>query len=402
MKVLILHSELGVLRGGGENFTRSLFTAFAQRGHRIAAAFAADIATNYPIPLPSGIQPIPIAGWWSPNLLQAKLSAIGRCFPSESRMRKEWNRIQQRISGRTFSWHKRRFELRVQRDFSARWSDFDAIYVHGDAVLASKVARYRPTVLFLPGPVSPELAPELRATHVVCSNGDALIRIGSFLGDHATELPVGLNHQVFKPGPTSVRQRLRWSDDDRVVGYVGRLHHIKGVDLLSAAFNEISERLPEVRLLIVGSGEEGTNLRSDLANKISRGIVHLEPDVDHDELPKWYRAMDLMVMPSRYENFSNALLEGMACEKPFLGSDVGGNRMMAATGAGWLFERESTSSLIGRLLEILKNRSELKARGKVGAKYVQTHHSWPSSAEHLEAILATIVESNNGQRFIRQ
>src|SRR5258708_32145532 len=39
MKVLVLHSELGVLRGGGENFTRNLFAAFAERGHSVAAAF---------------------------------------------------------------------------------------------------------------------------------------------------------------------------------------------------------------------------------------------------------------------------------------------------------------------------------------------------------------------------
>ena len=42
MKVLVLHSELGVLWGGGETFTTSLFVAFARRGHRVTAAFVAD------------------------------------------------------------------------------------------------------------------------------------------------------------------------------------------------------------------------------------------------------------------------------------------------------------------------------------------------------------------------
>src|SRR4051812_15383787 len=101
MKVLILHSELGVLRGGGENFSRSLFTAFAERGHHISAAFAADIKKQYPIPIPSVIKPIPIAGWWSPDLGQAQLSTVGRWFPSGSRLRQSWDRIQQSISWRT-------------------------------------------------------------------------------------------------------------------------------------------------------------------------------------------------------------------------------------------------------------------------------------------------------------
>jgi glycosyltransferase involved in cell wall biosynthesis len=395
LDILILHSELGVLRGGGENFSRSLFTAFENRGHDIAAAFVADLRGNYPIPLPCGIRPIPIAGWWAPDFGQAVLSTIARHFRAGTRPRKNLDRIQLAMAWRTFSWHNRRFQRRVQRRFSSHWSAFDAVYVHGDAVLASKVAQYLPTVLFLPGPVTQELAPELLATHTVCSNGDALIQIRSFLGDHATDLPVGLDHGIFKPGSSSIRQRLKWSAEDLVVGYVGRLHHIKGVDLLSTAFREISKRLPSARLLIIGRGEEEKNIRSDLADEIARGVVYIEPDVAHEDLPDWYRAMDLMVMPSRYENFSNALLEAMACEKPFLGSDIGGNRIMAATGAGWLFEPGSVSSLADRLVGILKNGSELKARGKAGSTYVQCHHSWLATAEHLERIITRIVKSGH-------
>jgi glycosyltransferase involved in cell wall biosynthesis len=389
MNVLVLHSELGVLRGGGENFSRNLFTAFAERGHRVAAAFVADHNGRYPLPLPSAIRPIPIPGWWRNSLGQATLSSVGRYLPFEGRYRKEWDHIQEAITWRVFRWHKGRFQRRIESKFSNRWEEFDAVYVHGDAILASKVARYRPTVLFLPGPLSFELAPELLATHAVCSNGDALRQIRSFLESHAAELPVGIDHRVFKPGPTSIRQRLRWSDHDRVVGYVGRFHHIKGVDILATAFREISRKLPDTRLLIVGHGGEEKNIRSDLAEEVSRGVAHIETDVDDEEIPEWYRAMDLMVMPSRYENFSIALLEGMACEKPFLGSDIGGNRMMAETGAGWLFESGSAASLVARLMEIIKNGSELKARGKIGFDYVQNHHSWSRAAERLEKIISS-------------
>jgi hypothetical protein len=92
MNVLVLHSELGVLRGGGENFTRNLFTAFAERGHCVAAAFVADHNGSYPLPLPAVIQPIPIRGWWSSSLGQATLSSLGRCLPPHSRYRKDWDR----------------------------------------------------------------------------------------------------------------------------------------------------------------------------------------------------------------------------------------------------------------------------------------------------------------------
>jgi len=388
MKVLVLHSELGILRGGGENFTRNLFTAFAERGHQVTAAFVADRRRRYPLPLPSSLEPIPIPGLWSSNLGQATLSLISQCFPCESRFRTQWDQLQEALAWRTFAWHTRRFQARITREFARRWDDFDAVYVHGDAILASKTAQYRPTVLRLPGPISAERTPMLRRVHAVCANGDALVRTRAFLGNHVIELPVGLDAHVFTPGTSSVRSTLRWEDHHCVVGYVGRLTHLKGVDLLAAAFREIARNVPDARLLVVGYGEEEGHLRSVLAQELARGAVHIEPGVNHADLPAWYRAMDLMVMPSRYENHSNALIEAMACGTPFLASDIGGNRKLSETGAGWLCEAKSIESLSQWLRRIIEDRPELVARREAAARSVRDHCSWTTSAECLEGIIA--------------
>jgi glycosyltransferase involved in cell wall biosynthesis len=174
-----------------------------------------------------------------------------------------------------------------------------------------------------------------------------------------------------------------------VVGYVGRLTLLKGVDLLAAAFREVARDAPDVRLLIVGSGEEERYIRTVLAKEFACSFVHIEPGVNHEQLPAWYRAMDLMVMPSRYENHSNALLEAMACGIPFLASDIGGNRKLSETGAGWLFEPESIPSLRQCLRRIIGNRPELKARGEVGFRSVRNHYSWAASAERLETVISS-------------
>jgi glycosyltransferase involved in cell wall biosynthesis len=277
----------------------------------------------------------------------------------------------------------------VEREFIHRWGDFDVAYVHCNVFLASKVALHLPTVLRLPGPVTAELAPALRAVRTVCANGDALTRIREFLGDHAVELPVGLNEEMFMPGPSSVRRNLGWTAKHRVVGYVGRFTHIKGVDLLAAAFREIAQTIPDARLLIIGEGAAKRTIISLLANEISRRIVHIQSSMEHEKLPEWYRAMDLLALPSRYENFSNALLEGMACGIPFLASDVGGNKMMAKAGGGWLFEAGSVSSLAEYLHTLLRNDLELQARGRAAYLYVQSHHRWPVSAAILEKIIGS-------------
>jgi len=241
--------------------------------------------------------------------------------------------------------------------------------------------------LRLPGPVGADVAPKLKQVHAVCANGDALVRVRQFLGDHVTELPVGLNTELFKPGPSSVRTRLKWADEHLVIGYVGRLARLKGVDILADGFRKACQRFPHARLLMVGAGEEESNLRAALAPELKRGLVHFEPGVEHEELPNWYRAMDLLVMASRYENFSNAVLEGMACGIPLLASDVGGNRMLASVSAGLLFDSGSSASLAARLGEIVRDQGSLKHRGAVASEYVRRQSSWSQTARRLEDII---------------
>jgi glycosyltransferase involved in cell wall biosynthesis len=389
MRVLVLHSELGTLRGGGENFTRNLFASFLSLGHQVRAAFTADPFGRYPFPLPAGVEDMPICGWWSETFGQATLSAIGRRLTARPSLRSKWDYVQNALQWRTFRWNNRRFQRRIVREIEQAVRDIDVVYVHSNPFLASEVAQIRPTVLRLPGPLTSELLPVLRNIHAVCANGDALKRIRSFLGQ-AIELPVGLDERLFAPGPALARSSLGWTAQHLIIGYVGRLSHIKGVDLLAESFQVVSRNRREARLLIVGSGEEEKNLRATLKPAISRGLVHFAGDVSHEDLPNWYRAMDVLAMPSRYENYSNAVLEGFACGIPFVGSDVGGNRAMCETGAGWLFEPSSAGSLATVLEDALADTDELKKRGKTGLEHIRGRHSWLASAKRLEEIISSL------------
>jgi glycosyltransferase involved in cell wall biosynthesis len=76
----------------------------------------------------------------------------------------------------------------------------------------------------------------------------------------------------------------------------------------------------------------------------------------------------------------------MACGVPFLASDVGGNHSLGPTGAGWLFEAGSVSSLTS-CITVLKNPDELKRRGNIASQYAREHYSWAATAECLEKII---------------
>src|SRR5690606_41602517 len=98
----------------------------------------------------------------------------------------------------------------------------------------------------------------------------------------------------------------------------------------------ISDKLPFSRLLMIGDGEEEKNLQSLLKREMQSGRVHLVGGLPQAVLPDWYRSMNLLIMPSRFETFSNAVLEWLACGVHCLASEVGGNLLSVETCRGWL------------------------------------------------------------------
>jgi glycosyltransferase involved in cell wall biosynthesis len=196
---------------------------------------------------------------------------------------------------------------------------------------------------------------------------------------------------MFSPGHSSLRARFGWTGDHVVFGFVGRLTHIKGVDLLAAAFRELAKSVDTARLIIIGRGADEHGVMSVLERELAGGIAHIEPSVAHDALPDWYRAMDAVVMPSRYENFSNVLLEAMACGVTFIASDIGGNRLLAKTGAGSLFTPGSLPALESALKGAVGDPERLRAQGAAARDVVRNRYSWAASAERLEAIIGAHV-----------
>src|SRR4051812_29673549 len=181
MKVLVLHSELGVLWGGGETFTTNLFTAFTQRGHRVTAAFVADRRGRYPRSLPSCFEAMPISGWWSRKPGQAAMSAVGTRLPAL--FKPLWDHGQEALCWRSVDWHNRRFRRRVQATLRGRWDRFEAVYGNRNGGLAHGAGFPPPTVLMLPGPVGANVAPLMQNIHAVCGHDDGFNCIRSLLGD---------------------------------------------------------------------------------------------------------------------------------------------------------------------------------------------------------------------------
>jgi glycosyltransferase involved in cell wall biosynthesis len=145
-----------------------------------------------------------------------------------------------------------------------------------------------------------------------------------------------------------------------VIGTVSALRPEKGVPVLLEAFARVHRTWPQARLLIVGRGETEPQLRRRAAELGVAGAMRIEPAAAN--VVAWLHSLDVFVLPSHSEAFSNSLMEAMACALPVVASRVGGNPELVADGeTGFLFPPSDAAALAGRLLELL-DRPELRAR----------------------------------------
>jgi glycosyltransferase involved in cell wall biosynthesis len=136
----------------------------------------------------------------------------------------------------------------------------------------------------------------------------------------AVVIPPGIDLQHFKPGDRAeARRRLALTSYDHIVLYVGRLSMDKNVETLMLAFKQLPQRFKQTRLLIIGDGPlriELHRLSIDLGINDSTTFL---PFVPHQDLPLYYQAADVTVVPSNLlETFCMVALEAIACRCPLI------------------------------------------------------------------------------------
>jgi glycosyltransferase involved in cell wall biosynthesis len=171
------------------------------------------------------------------------------------------------------------------------------------------------------------------AQHVVC-NSESLrakalaLRVAAsgklkLLGDGSSN---GVDVERFSPGSTDVRKRLGLPSNAAVVGFVGRLTRDKGVPELIAAFDHVLKAAPDTRLLLVGWFDDSEDaLSQDLRAYIDRHPRIVRTGFVADTAP-YYRAMDVMVLPTWREGFPNVVLEAAATAIPVIATLATGSR----------------------------------------------------------------------------
>ena len=170
------------------------------------------------------------------------------------------------------------------------------------------------------------IAASLRRCHAVIAVSRALADEIALLGVDPARIhvvPNGIDARRFEVGDrTAARRALNLDPDRRRLVCVSRLSREKGIDLLVDAMARVRD--PLVCLTVVGDGPEYAAL---LARRDRLGLaarVDFAGRRDHDEIPRWMAAADVVVLSSRSEGHPNVLVEALASGRPVVATRVGG------------------------------------------------------------------------------
>lgn len=221
--------------------------------------------------------------------------------------------------------------------------------------------------------------------------GDTLRRRERVVADRIHTIYNGVDLKTFTPTAAgSIRRELGLSDSAFVVALIGRLSPEKGQDLLLAAASRLRRAIPQLVMLIVGDGPDEQRLRARAKAEGLEGCVRFLPS--RSPVTPIHAAMDLLVVPSRFEGCSNVILEAMAMGKPVVASAVGGNRELVVHGeTGLLVEYGSVSALEGAILELVADPGRAAAMGRAGRLRAEAQFSLDAMIAATERLYQGLV-----------
>ena len=215
---------------------------------------------------------------------------------------------------------------------------------------------------------------------------DALVRLYGADSDNIVLVPCGVDLSLFRPMDQKMARQRLGLNGEKVVLFVGRVEPLKGLDLLLQAAAQM-ETGQAVKVMVVGGIEEGdteVNRLQDSARDLGIDrVIEFVGRVDQDELPIYYNAADVCVMPSYYESFGMAALEAMACGTPVVASRVGGLSTVVHHGhTGFLKSWRCPEAFANSLDMILSSEDLQDSMGKAARKRAEGM-SWENVAARI-------------------
>ena len=265
-----------------------------------------------------------------------------------------------------------------------------------------------------PEPLSRSIGEEnvVKAAAAIIANTDSeaasLVSLYGACPDRTFVATPGVNLAEFKVGGGKVAARdLLGIDREKIIlSFVGRIQPHKGPDVLIRAVAEVMAHSPGLRskvnaLIIGGASGSGTGELEKLKNLAKwlgvGDVVKFLPPVAREDLADWYRASDLVCVPSYSESFGLVALEAQACGTPVVATAVGGLRAAVSDGfSGSLVDGHDPKAWGAVLLRLIA-QPERRLILSMGAVQHASHFGWDRTSRALldvyDKVLSEIEDS---------
>lgn len=228
--------------------------------------------------------------------------------------------------------------------------------------------------------------------HATCESEVADIRRAGFR-QPVCVIPNGIDvPPLERPSPGETRYLL----------FLGRIHPIKGIDLLLHAWHAVASRFPQWQLIVAGPDNRGYLPRmQSLATALKLPRVFFCGPLYGEAKLRTYREAELFVLPSHSENFGMTVVEALAAGTPAIVSRGAPWRGLEEHRAGWWIER-GVDPLIASLEEALSQPPEaLRARGSRGRDWMLRDFDWDRVGTMMDRTYRWLISGGEAPAWIR-
>jgi D-inositol-3-phosphate glycosyltransferase len=213
--------------------------------------------------------------------------------------------------------------------------------------------------------------------------------------DKVGVVPCGVNMRLFQPvDKANARQKLGLGDD-KILLFVGRIDPLKGVDQLLKAMPYLKS-FKGLRLIIVG-GDEYSRAEVEKLQKLSAELdiqdaVTFQGLIKQEQLPYFYSAADVCIVPSYYESFGLVPLEALACGTPVVATDVGDLKNIIRQGeTGYVVADNGPVNLADRIASLLF-RPPRDMESTLAIRASVSRFDWSNIAEKVAGELRMVLD----------
>ena len=362
--------------------------------------------------------------------LSAELAKAGNevtVLTSDSRLSRDWVKAQAKVEVRHFkTWTSRAnsyFTPTMIGFVRKEIGNFDLVHMHNyrtyqNIVVAHYAARHCVPYVLQPHGSIPRLASKENLKRVYdLFFGNRLLKNASKVvaltpsearqckdkglpDEKIAVIPNGVVLSEFSSLPSRGEFKARHgiAEDKKVVLYIGRIHKIKGIDILVRAWERITREtaVHDAILALIGPDDGDLHRIRSLIRRLrlSKDVLLIGPLYGEDKLQA-YADAEFCVLPSRYETFSYTVLEAYACSKAVVTSNVEGlSDLVMDKRTGLLFESEDVEALQQKLTYMLTNPLEAIRMGKEGRSLVEERFNMKDVGISFKELYKGILEKN--------